>query len=94
MATPHEIAREYFPDADDGELEHIIWGRTGFPSFWPDDERTPEENFRAQLQAHKDHVDAGRVECPVCEGGWISAEIGLGPCSRCNGTDYIPAKEA
>jgi hypothetical protein len=26
-----EIAREYFPDADEPTLEHIIWGLTGFP---------------------------------------------------------------
>lgn len=32
------------------EIENIIWSHTGFPCFWPDKEKTPEENFRAQLK--------------------------------------------
>ena len=49
MATVMEIAREYFPDVSDDELNAIIWGHTGYPCFWPDDTKTPEEHFRTQL---------------------------------------------
>ena len=47
MATAHEIAREYFPDANSGDLEDIIWSRTGFPCFWKNDD--VEACFREQL---------------------------------------------
>ena len=52
MATPYEIAREYFPDADDQTLEFVIWERTGFPGFWRIgiDGDTPEQCFRKQLK--------------------------------------------
>lgn len=45
------IAREYFPDADDAEIDHLIWDETGFPCFWeiPLDGATPEDCFRMQL---------------------------------------------
>ena len=49
VATAHAIAREYFPDVSEEELNTIIWGQTGFPEFWPDSSKTPEENFRLQL---------------------------------------------
>jgi hypothetical protein len=50
MATAHQIAREYFPDVTEEELDAIIWGETGYPYFWPDETKTPEENFRMQLR--------------------------------------------
>ena len=54
MSAWIEVAREYFPDASEEELEHIIWDFTGFPFYWPDNGKTAEENFRAQLQEYKD----------------------------------------
>ena len=47
-----EIAREYFPEVSDRELQSIIWGRTGFPSFFETDD--VEACFRRQLQDEKD----------------------------------------
>ena len=46
-----ECARDYFPGYSDSELDNIIYGETGFPSFWniPADGATPEECFRKQL---------------------------------------------
>ena len=54
-----EIARDYFPDADDEMLEAIIWEETGFPGFWriPEDGPTPELCFRHQLKIARDHFD-------------------------------------
>jgi hypothetical protein len=51
-----DVAREYFPDYSDAELDHIIWAYTGFPEFWhiPEDGNTVEECFRKQLQDFKD----------------------------------------
>jgi len=45
-----EVAREYFPDASDDELGHILWEFTGFPCFFHDD-----TELREQLQRHKDN---------------------------------------
>ena len=47
-----EIARKYFPEVPDRELQSIIWGRTGFPSFFETDDI--EACFRQQLQDEKD----------------------------------------
>lgn len=46
-----ELAREYFPDASDAELDAILWSETGFPDFWniPEDGATPEACCRKQL---------------------------------------------
>ena len=41
------------------DAETAIWELTGFPGFWPDDSKTPEENFRAQLQKVREGLDAG-----------------------------------
>ena len=48
-----DIAKRYFPKADDEFLEFVIWEKTGFPSFWniPKDGNTSEECFRKQLKA-------------------------------------------
>lgn len=52
---PSEIVREFFPSADNGFIEHVIWAMTGYPSFWniPLDGKTPEECFRTQLAEAK-----------------------------------------
>lgn len=55
------IVREYFPDADDGQVGFILWNCTGWPSFWIGD---PVTHLRQQLQDTKD----GKCEClPLAE---------------------------
>lgn len=56
--TALDIAREYFPDLPDNELDYIIWEHTGYPDFWQigTDGNTREECFRTQLQRFKDTV--------------------------------------
>jgi hypothetical protein len=45
------IAREVLgPDLTDGEVEYVMFERTGWPSFFDGD---PETTFRAQLAAAK-----------------------------------------
>lgn len=63
--TAQQIAREYFPQASDDELENIIWGYTGFPAFWniPADGKTPTQCFRKQLREHKADRKANRRGC-------------------------------
>lgn len=34
----------------DEALEHVIWEETGYPCFWPDPDKTPEENMRTQVR--------------------------------------------
>lgn len=33
----------------DDLLEHVLWEKTGYPCFWPDATKTPEENLRMQV---------------------------------------------
>ena len=68
MATPLEVAKEYFPDASDSDLEHIIWGKTGYPGFWPNKDITPEENFRNQLSELQEAVKIVPLneQCDFC----------------------------
>ena len=41
-----ELVKEYFPDVSDDVANDILWGRTGFPSFFVGD---AEQHFRRQL---------------------------------------------
>lgn len=56
MATPYEIAKEYFPNKSDDFIEFVIWEKTGAPCFWniPEDGNTGEECFRKQLKEFKE----------------------------------------
>jgi hypothetical protein len=51
--TTAQIVREYFPDADEDEIDNILWNYTGFPTFF-DGSGTVEEQLREQLQHLKD----------------------------------------
>ena len=53
-----ELVKEYFPDASDEEANDILWGKTGFPSFFniPKDGATPEACCRKQLQEFRDSI--------------------------------------
>lgn len=70
-----DIVREYFPEADEKEIEHIVWGHTGFPAFWsiPRDGATPEECFRKQLMTYKD--GGGRAMTLCCDPEGVSREL-------------------
>lgn len=52
MPSFKEVAREYFPDESDKDLDFIIWNETGYPEFWNIgvDGYTVEECFRKQLK--------------------------------------------
>lgn len=56
--TYGDIAREYFPGADDDLIEYVISGGTGFPAFWniPEDGATPLQCFRTQLKRAADYL--------------------------------------
>lgn len=45
-----DVAREYFPELSDDELDFILWEYTGFPSFFDGDTET---ELRKQLQYAK-----------------------------------------
>ncbi len=36
----------------DADVEHVLWEFTGWPCFWLDATKTPEENLRAQLHEY------------------------------------------
>jgi len=54
LKTAEDVARQYFPNELPQILETIIWGCTGYPSSWQDASKTPEQNFRIQLQEAAD----------------------------------------
>lgn len=45
-----EEAAKFNIKPSENDIENIVWSHTGYPCFWPDREKTPEENFRKQLQ--------------------------------------------
>lgn len=46
-----ELAREELGSGySDADLDAILWEHTGFPHFWPDRDKTPQENCRQQLR--------------------------------------------
>ena len=69
-----DIVKEYFPEiTDKSEIEHIIWGCTGFPHFWhiPQDGNTPEECFRTQLKETREYYDEhGELPDPLFNPDW------------------------
>lgn len=49
-----DIAREELgPDWPDTDLDCVLWEYTGFPCYWPDCTKSPEENCRIQLRDFK-----------------------------------------
>lgn len=45
-----EVAAEFGRTLTDDQLEYVLWEETGYPCFWPDSTKTPEENLRAQVR--------------------------------------------
>ena len=78
--TPVEIVQKAIPGASDDLCSHIIWGRTGFPSFWKTDNPAREifqaarRFLRAEANGRQlcDHCDRevtdGNYCCPSCSG--------------------------
>ena len=78
--TPIEIVQKAIPGADDALCDHIVWGRTGFPSFWKSGDPAREifeaaRRFkRAEANGRRlcDHCDRevtdGNYCCPSCSG--------------------------
>jgi len=56
-----DLVKEYFPKVTDEQADYILWGKTGFPTFWniPEDGNTPEECCRKQLDNFKKEVEDG-----------------------------------
>lgn len=57
--TFKDAVLEYFPDANEEQVEFILWEKTGFPSFWdiPKDGNTAEECLRKQLLDFKESLE-------------------------------------
>ena len=68
--TPADIVREVFPKADDAFIEHVVWGRTGFPGFFALKEgQTVEDKMREQLIEFRTALDLcpkGKRLCDHC----------------------------
>ena len=54
MSTALEVVKEeaakYGLNLDDKEADYVAREHTGYPSFWPDGTKTPEENMRQQVR--------------------------------------------
>jgi len=52
--TIAQIVREechaYGVTLDDEDIEYVLWEETGYPCFWPDATKSPEENLRHQIR--------------------------------------------
>lgn len=46
------VAREIFPDKEEGEISYILWNHTGYPYWWVGDD--PIETCRQQLIDYRD----------------------------------------
>ena len=77
--TPQEIAKEFFPDADDEYLEHVIWARTGFPSFFRREESV-EDGMRRQLAEYKEALKRGVPLCEYCNNDILPNKT---MCAKC-----------
>jgi hypothetical protein len=77
-----KIAREYFPDYSDAELDSIVWGKTGFPGFFSGD-KPVEEQFRDQLKEESERRKQGKTGCPRCGREMDYKEGCYDLCERC-----------
>jgi hypothetical protein len=82
-----EIVREFFPDADDEEVETILWSETGWPGFWAGD---PETCLRGQLASYRAAIARGTRLCDFCH---EDAAEGSSTCAGC-GEGLRRAREA
>lgn len=76
-----DIVREYFPKANDWEVNFIIWEKTGYPEFFSGD---PETCLRQQL---RQYAIADKIGADVCYGcGQIRpvSAIKYGVCGICD----------
>ena len=48
----------------DEMIEYILFEKTGFPCFWPDPRKTPEENLRIQVREFFEQSGKKRKEQP------------------------------
>lgn len=49
LSVVREEAAKFGREVTDDHAEYVLWEFTGYPCFWPDAAKTPEENLRAQL---------------------------------------------
>ena len=52
----HQVARAAGVAITAAHAEHIIWAETGYPCFWPNRDKSPEENFRMQVREYFDRI--------------------------------------
>jgi hypothetical protein len=81
--TAVDIAREVFPELPDDYLSHLVWERTGFPSFWPHTRFSVPTFIRMQLRAYKRAANKakGKRLCDFC---LRLAEKGRWTCKKCD----------
>jgi len=74
------IIRKYFPHATGEDVEHIAWGRTGYPVFFGKND--PVAQFEKQVRDYAAGLTIGWKFCELCN-GWGS----VGPlCIDCHQT--------
>lgn len=79
MTTYLDVAREYFPDASDDELNFILWEKTGFPCFFEDG----LNSLREQLATYKRAFELGRDVCYGCGKIRFRSQIKFLICKYC-----------
>lgn len=83
MSTWGDLVREYFPNATDKEVNHILWNYTGYPEFWHGD---AEHCCREQLQHLKD-VGEDKV-CQEQDEEWELLHVELVKSGKLRAREY------
>lgn len=63
--TVSAIVKEYFPDATEDFIEHVLWGRTAFPAGTVSG--TYEEDVRQACIVLKEAQGKGIELCDMCD---------------------------
>jgi len=61
--SPAATVRKFFPNADDKQVDYLLWNHTGWPCFW----RTgAERDIKHSLRHLRRTLDAGKKPCDLC----------------------------
>ena len=68
MTKVVDLVKQYFPEADEKEVDFILSAKTGYPSFWhlEEGETTSEQVLERQLAREKERRSTGMTGCYGC----------------------------
>jgi hypothetical protein len=85
--TIDQIVKQYFPDADEGFIEYVLWHRTAFPCGIIGN--SYEDDVRNACKVLKDAQDKGIKLCDFCDDPAIFGKL----CQKCHDAMESQKKE-